>query len=254
MIKQLDEALKRKQEYLEKDAEYRKAESLFHKNVTGKYIGDLIYGANDGLITTFAIVASAAGAGLPNVVVVILGLANIVADGLSMGASNYLGGKSERDFAKQQRKKEKWEIKNLPELEVEEVRQIYAKKGFKGQHLERAVKIITSDEKIWLDTMMVDELGILEPDSNPLKPAITTFIAFILIGFIPLLTFLIPGIPNPFLISIALSGITLFIVGALRSFVTTVSFLRGGLEMFLIGASAAGLAYLIGSTIEKLVK
>lgn len=251
---QIDAALKRKEKYISENAEYRKSEAILHRHTTGKYIGDLVYGANDGLITTFAIISSAAGASLPSLVIVILGLANIVADGLSMGASNYLGGKSEQDFAKNQKQKEIWEIKHLKELEVDEIREIYEKKGFRGKDLDRAVEIITSNKDVWVDTMMKDELGIIsDEDDDPKKHGLVTFLAFIVIGFVPLLPFLIPGLPNPFIISILIAGITLFLVGALRSLVTTVTFLRGGLEMFLIGASAAGAAYAIGYFIEKLV-
>lgn len=246
MIQELDQV---------KNEKVKSLERLFSRHTAGKYIGDLIYGSNDGIITTFAIVASAAGANLPHLVIIILGLANIVADGISMGASNYLGGKSEKDFAKSQREKEIWEIKNLRDLEVEEVREIYRQKGFIGKDLSRAVEIITSNEKVWVDTMMKDELGIIEdPKDKPAKHGFVTFMAFILAGFIPLLPFFIPNLHNPFLISSIVAAVTLFIVGASRSFVTAVSFFRGGIEMFIVGSLAGTAAYFIGSVVEKFVR
>lgn len=250
----LDHALKRKEKYISENPHYRRQEQLLHRHSTGKYIGDLIYGANDGVITTFAVVAGAAGAALSPSVVIILGLANLVADGLSMGASNYLGGKSEKDYAAAQRKKEDWEIDHLRELEVDEIREIFEKKGFSGHDLDKAVAIITGNRRVWLDTMMRDELDIIEdPGNDPKKHGLATFAAFVFSGFFPLMPYLISGSGNAFGISIAVGALTLFTVGALRSLVTTVSWIRGGLEMLTIGAFAASAAYIIGTVIERVV-
>lgn len=250
----LNEALRRKEKFLLENKEYQRFEKLAHRHLVGKYIGDLVYGANDGIITTFAVVAGASGASLSSAVIIILGVANLFADGISMGASNFLGKRSEQDFARAQRQKEDWEIDNLRELEVEEVRDIYKKKGFKGEDLKHAVEIITSNRKVWLDTMMKDELGIIEDVDDPKKSGIATFIAFTIAGFFPLLPYFIPGIQNAFLISSIIGALTLFTVGALRTLITTVSFVRGGLEMLLVGSSAAAIAYVIGSLVEKIVR
>lgn len=250
----LQSVLKRKEKYLQENPEYRRQEALAHRHLAGKYIGDLIYGANDGIITTFAIVAGVAGASLPGSIVIILGLANVVADGISMGASNYLGEKSERDYAKFQRQKEEWEIEHLRELEVEEIKEIYESKGFKGKDLDRTVEIITSDKKVWLDTMMTDELGILDQaQDDPKKHGFITFAAFVVAGMVPLTPYLIPNLSNQFFYSTAVGVVTLFTVGALRSLVTTVNWFRGGLEMLLIGSGAALTAYLVGAFIDRLI-
>ena len=251
----LDKALKRKERYISENPQYRKQEQLLHRHSTGKYIGDLIYGANDGIITTFAVVAGATGASLSASVIIILGLANLVADGLSMGASNYLGGKSEKDYAAAQRSKEDWEIDHLKDLEVDEIREIFEKKGFLDSDLDKAVKIITGNRKVWLDTMMRDELDIIEdPGNDPKKHGLATFAAFLFSGFFPLMPYLVSGGGNTFGISIAVGGLTLFVVGALRSLVTTVSWIRGGLEMLTIGSFAASAAYIIGTVIERVVR
>lgn len=249
------EMLEKKKEYLLRNKEYRRFESLMHTHTAGRYVGDFVYGANDGIITTFAVVAGASGALLPHAVILILGFANLLADGFSMGASNFLGERAERDFAKSQREKENWEIDNLRELEIEEVRDIYAQKGFKGKDLERAVKIITSNREVWIDTMMKDELGILEdPTDDPKKHALATFAAFCIAGFFPLVPFLIPGIPQPFIISAIIGAITLFAVGALRTLITSVSWWFGGLEMLLVGSVAASVAYFVGAFLERIVR
>lgn len=247
-------ALNRKEKFISQNTQYRKWESIHHRHTAGKYIGDFIYGANDGLITTFAIVAGVVGANLSPTIVIILGFANILADGLSMGASNYLGSKSEQDYAKAQREKEDWEIDNLRELEIDEIREIFERKGFKGEDLEKAVSIIISNRKVWVDTMMKDELGIIEDESDdPKKHGIATFLAFLCAGLIPLLPYLFPMGQAAFSISIALGLITLFVIGALRSAVTTVAWLRGGLEMLFVGSAAAGAAYIVGNLLEKIV-
>ncbi|MEX2028496.1 MAG: VIT1/CCC1 transporter family protein [Candidatus Curtissbacteria bacterium] len=250
----LEKALKRKEKYLSENRKYRLAEALMHRHTAGKFIGDFIYGANDGTITTFAVVAGAVGASLSPNIIIILGFANLLADGISMGASNYLGGKSERDYAKFQREKEGWEVDHLRELEVEEIREIFAKKGFTGRDLDRAVSIIISDREVWLDTMMRDELNILEDEKDdPKLHGVATFGAFVIAGLFPLLPYVLPLGENAFLISVIFGAGTLFVVGALRSIVTAVSWFRGGVEMFLIGSSAATVAYFVGAFIETLV-
>ncbi len=251
----LKDVLARKEKYLSENEQYRKHENLYHRHTAGKYIGDLIYGANDGIITTFAVVAGASGASLVPSVAIILGFANLLADGFSMGASNYLGKRSEHDYAKAQRQKEDWEIDHLREIEVEEIREIFEKKGFFGKDLERAVEIVTGDRKVWLDTMMRDELNIVdEGDENPILHGVATFVAFLIAGFFPLIPYLIPTTGDKFLISALVGALTLFLVGSSRSLITTISWIRGGLEMLFVGSSAALAAYLVGKLIEGILK
>lgn len=251
MDKKTQKALEEKKKFLIDNKEYRKAEILFHRHFAGRYIGDFVYGANDGIVTTFAIVAGAAGATLPGGVVIIMGLANIFADGVSMGASNFLGKRAEMDFARAQREKEDWEIDHLRDLEVEEVREIYSRKGFKDKELEKAVETIISNREVWLETMMRDELGIIDDgQDDPKKHGLATFAAFVLTGFVPLLPYLLPISGDRFILSAIVGAIMLFIVGALRTLITTVGWFRGGLEMLLIGSSAAAVAYFVGALIK----
>lgn len=250
----LEKALQKKEEYLLENKEYQKFEQLAYRHFAGKYIGDFVYGANDGIITTFAVVAGASGASLSYGIILILGFANLFADGFSMGASNYLGKKSEHDFAKAQRKKEDWEIDNLRDLEVEEVREIYKRKGFTGKDLDRAVEIITSDRKVWLDTMMKDELGIIEGDSDdPKKHGTATFVAFVIAGFFPLIPYFFSHGGNAFFYSALIGATTLFVIGSLRTLITAVTWWRGGLEMLGVGSTAAVVAYVSGVIIERLI-
>ena len=222
-----------------------------HKTGAGAYIGEAVYGALDGIVTTFAVVAGVEGAKLPSGIVLILGFANLIGDGLSMGVGSYLSTKSQREYQKSERVREEWEIDNYPDGEIEEIKQIYRKKGFQGEDLDRAVGIITSNKNIWVDTMMVEELGIIEENGHPFYNGLSTFISFLIAGFIPLLFFVaalaVPSLGRyTFEMSVVLTGLTLFTVGSLRVLVTQTSWWKSGFEMLLVGGMAALGAYLVG--------
>jgi hypothetical protein len=123
------------------------------------YLRDWIYGGIDGAVTTFAIVAGVAEAHLAGAVVLVLGLANLIADGFAMAAGNYLGVKAEADDYQRLLAVERQHIAVVPEGEREEVRQIFAAKGFIGDDLERAVAVVTADETVWARTMAAEEYG-----------------------------------------------------------------------------------------------
>lgn len=165
----------------------------------GEYIGDLIYGANDGIITTFAIVASAAGATLEPRIVVILGIANLLADGFSMASSNYLARRSEQEYA------------------------------------QNVIADVRTNQK------------------RPIKNATATFGAFVLAGFVPLIPFVFGVETDAFLWAVLATSIILFTVGALRTLVTKSRWYLAGFEMLMVGALAAGVAYLIGYLLGNLI-
>lgn len=222
------------------------------------YLKDFIYGAIDGAVTTFAIVAGVAGAGLSHGVIIVLGLANLVADGFSMAVSNYLGTKAEHQLRQHAREIEYKHIQLFPEGETEEVRQIFANKGFKGEDLERVVDVITSDKKRWVDSMLQDELGISLDGPNALRAGTSTFIAFFIIGFIPLISFIINWLfpettLKPFKISAILTGISFLIVGAVKARFISQHWLTSALETLLIGGIAASIAYYIGHILRGIV-
>lgn len=222
------------------------------------YLKDIVYGALDGIITTFAIVSGVTGASLAFIIILILGFANLIADGISMGVGNYLGTKSERDYYKTERRREEWEVKNIPEGEREEIREIYRKKGFKGKELERIVTVITSDKKLWVDEMMTYELGLMEERKSPAKAGLATFLAFIAAGFVPLISYVLaisfaPIAPHSFIVAVILTAITIFVIGSLRTLVIDKKWYIAGLEMLLIGGAAAIAAYYIGFIVSGFV-
>ena len=206
-------------------------------------------------MTTFAVVAGAAGANLSDTIVVILGVANLLADGFSMAVSNYLGTRAERQRRDLARREEERHVDEYPEGEREEVRQLFAQKGFSGDDLERAVDVITSDRDRWVDTMMSEELGYGADASNPLRAAAATFVAFVVIGALPLVVFLwniatSSDISHPFAWSAALTALAFVTVGALKARVVEQAWWRAGMETLLVGGGAAVVAYAVGVALE----
>lgn len=224
------------------------------------YVRDFVYGAIDGAVTTFAIVAGVAGAQLSAGVVVVLGVANLLGDGFSMAVSNYLGTRADRQLQSRLRKIEEEHIARYPDGEREEIRQLFMAKGFEGPDLERIVNVITSDVDRWVDTMLTEELGLALTGPSPVKAAWATFAAFITIGALPLLVFiyqvLIPAtgrLSQPFLWSSVVTGVAFFAVGAVKSRVVGDRWWRSGFETLFMGGAAAGIAYLVGLTLKNLV-
>lgn len=228
----------------------------FHRTGVGGYLRDFVYGANDGIITTFAVVAGVAGANLSARIVLILGFANLLADGFSMAMSNYLSEKSNREFIKTERGREEWEVDNLPEEEEKEIRDIYKAKSFEGESLDKAVQIITSDKKLWVDEMMIGEHKLIPDngDNHPWKNAAITFVAFVVVGFVPLVPYF-AGLSarDTFPYAIAATALILFIVGGLRTLITGKRWFVAGLEMLGVGMLAAAVAYGVGAFLSGIV-
>jgi VIT1/CCC1 family predicted Fe2+/Mn2+ transporter len=218
------------------------------------YIGDFVLGAIDGAVTTFAVVAGVAGADLSNRIAVILGLANLMADGFSMAVSNYLGARAEAQVVDRVRRHEEHHIDRIPEGEREEIRQIFAAKGFSGELLEQIVEVITQDRKRWVDTMISEEFGLPLERPSPVRAGLSTFAAFVLAGFLPLLPFIVPfGIDHHhyFTASAILTATTFLLIGVAKGRVVHRSMLLSGLETLLVGILAAALAYVVGVTFHR---
>ena len=215
------------------------------------YIRDFIYGGIDGAVTTFAIVSGVAGAQLSPKIILILGFANLIADGFSMAASNFLGTRAEREDYERLEKIEYRHIEVAPEGEREEVRQIYREKGFEGEELETAVDLITSDDDRWVKTMLTEEYGLPAEIRSPWYASIATFLAFVVCGLVPLVPYLF-GLTASFITSCVMTGVTFFLIGSFKSRWSTSGWLRSGLETFLVGSLAAGMAYGVGVMLKDL--
>ncbi len=247
---------------MENPLEHSHQHAAIAQRVQGKvghsYLRDFVYGAIDGTVTTFAVVSGVAGAGLNPKIVIVLGLANLIGDGFSMAASNYLGTRTDEQLLEKARLMERRHIEQVPDGEREEVRQIFAAKGFKGKDLERAVEIITGDEERWVDTMLVDELGLTLNGPSALKAALATFFAFCFVGLLPLLAFIFGAWMNVetnslYLVSTVVTACAFFAVGATKSIFVEQKWYRSGFETLLIGGSAALIAFIVGVLLKGLV-
>ena len=220
------------------------------------YLGDFVLGAVDGTVTTFAVVTGVAGANLPVPVAIILGLANVLADGFSMAAGNYLKTKSDHDVVARARRREEREIERYPEGEREEVRQIFRAKGFEGELLEHITGTITENRKQWVDTMLTEELGLQLVPPSPAKAGAVTFVAFVLSGLVPIFPLFWAewaGEDATFYASIAATAVTFLLIGAFKGKVLHHSLVVSALETLAVGGSAAALSYLAGAGLERLI-
>lgn len=219
------------------------------------YLGEFVYGGIDGSVTTFAVVAGAAGAQMNSEVVIILGFANLLADGFAMSVGSYLSTKSEKENYNKHKAVEYWEVDHLPEKEKQEIREIYQEKGFEGELLEQIVDTITADKDRWVDVMMKEELEMSEETKSPITMGGMTFVSFALFGFIPLLIYVIdyfsPRDVNLFMISSILTVLAFLAIGYLKSVINQTHRVRSVLETLFLGGAAATLAYYVGVVLEK---
>ena len=221
----------------------------------GEIIRQITFGMNDGVVSIFALLAGVAGAGQPPHIILITLLAATVAGALSMAAGEFISSKSENDYYNHEISQERLEIKLIPEIEKEEIRKIYRKKGFSGSLLEQVVEKITEDEDQWAREMVIDELGVTELEhKSGLKSAVVIFFAFVLGACFPVLPYLFLvksslASTTLFYISTIVTVAGLFLAGAMKKFVTGVNWLKSGIEMLVVGACAYGISYLLGSFI-----
>ena len=215
------------------------------------YLRDFVYGGIDGSVTTFAVVAGTVGANLSTRVILILGAANLIADGFSMAASNFLGTRAERDDYLRIARMETTHIDLVPEGEREEIRQIYSGKGFKGEDLERIVTIVTADPDLWIRTMLTEEHGLPLEVRSEWMAALSTFGAFLLCGLVPMMPFVF-GTARAFEVSACLTGLVFFAIGSFKAGWSTDAWWHSGLVTLAIGSAAASLAYLAGSILQAL--
>ncbi len=214
----------------------------------GSILKEIILGGQDGLVNVLGVVLIVATATKSIKIVLIAGLAAAFAESISMGAVGYTSYKSGKEFYQGQVVKEKKEMKEIPHIEREEIREIYHKKGFRGKLLKDIVNHITKDKKLWLETMMLEELRLC-PDEyeKPLKTAFLIGFTALIGSFIPILPFFfISFVNHAVIIGIIVSIIALFVTGIVKAKVTVGNPLKHGFEMVLIGMGAAFVGYLIG--------
>ena len=227
------------------------------KNVYN-WLPDFVYGGIDGAVTTFAVVMGVVGAELSTAVILILGFANLFADGLSMAVGKYSSDKAEIEQIALIKKKERQSIVDNPGEEKREIREIFREFGFRGEDLKQAEKVITSDPETWVHMMLHHEFHILEDNIDPLRGGLATFAAFLLIGLISLCAYVLQPLINlhdqqALMVTVVATLVALFVVGTVKTRFTEKHWGLAGLETMAIGGLAALVAYLVGAGVHELI-
>ena len=228
-----------------------------HGGFGSDYVKSIVFGGLDGVITTFSTIASSYGGRQSIKVVIILGLANLVADALSMGVGDFISSSAEFAYAVSEKKREEWEYDNLPAGErAEMVEKLVEEKAFERHDAERIIGIIGAHEHrdFFVDYMMHEELGLEAPDDPwaPAKDGTTTFVSFMVFGSVPLLIYVFCYAANiqeqnvVFGIASAFTVITLFALGALQGAITRLNMVQSGAYMAVIGSLATASAFAVG--------
>ncbi len=222
-----------------------------------KYLREFVYGGIDGAVTTFAVVAGSVGANFDITIILVLGLANLLADGFSMSIGAYLSSKSEKEKYLKHKKQEYWEVEHIPEEERKEIETIFRQKGFEGKLLNQVVEVIVADKDRWVNFMMKEEHNLISDQKSPFKIGAATFISFLLVGFTPLLAFIIGYFKefpfNLFMTASFLTGIAFVLIGWLKGKVNQTNIAKSVLETLGLGLSAALVAYYVGMFLESIL-
>ncbi len=221
-----------------------------HSGKSGYNLRDIILGGQDGLVNVLGVILAVAIATQDSKIIIIAGLAATFAESVSMAAVAYTSSKAVNDYYKGQLEKEKQEMKEVPEIERREIYNIYRRKGFSGQILSSIVRKITSNKKLWLKTMMEEELH-LYPDEyeSPGRDAAIVGFSAVIGSLVPLLAFFFVGVQAGIILSLIFSVIVLFVTGAIKNHITIGNPVRGGIEMAAIGMTAALVGYAIGAVL-----
>ena len=222
----------------------------------GKAVREVIFGMNDGVVTTIGFIAGVTGTLANTLYILLAGIAGMVAGAISMAFGAYLSTKSQKEFFEKEIAREKREIREMPEQEKEEIREIYTDLGFKEDEVEMIVKRVTSDEKLWIRFMLREELGIFEEQiDSPFKIASIMGISFLIGAFPPLLPyFFIDNKWNAFFLALGISVVLMFGIGVGKTYVTGTNWYKSGFEILTVGSLAVAIGYIIGLFISHLIK
>ena len=213
---------------------------------------DIVIGMSDGLTVPFALAAGLSGVANSTTIIVIAGIAEIAAGSIAMGLGGYLAGKTEQDHYNSELKRESEEIETKRDIEIAEVKQVFAEWGLSEDVQEKATQEIIKDKDKWVQFMMKHELHLDEPDpKRATKSAFNIGVSYIVGGLVPLSPyFFISDSIQALKLSVVVTLICLFIFGYFKSKITGVNPLKGGLRVLLIGAAAAAAAFGIAKLIE----
>lgn len=231
-----------------------KQQQMSEKHKKTNSLRDIILGGQDGLVNVLGIVLGATAVTSDTKILIPTVLAATFAESISMGAVAYTSSISQRDYYESERQNELREMEEVPEVEIQEIRDIYANKGLKGDDLENVVKVITSNKEVWLDTMMKEELNLQEVNvKDILKTSIIVGCATVVGSLIPLLPFFVFSVHNAVLGSIVLSALALFGVGAYQAISLVGDWKKSGIQMLIIGLSAAFIGFMIARLFNAVI-
>ncbi|CAM9160095.1 unnamed protein product [Discosporangium mesarthrocarpum] len=223
----------------------------------------MVFGGLDGILTSFAIVAGAAGGCFIVSVILILGFSNIFADALSMGVGEYLSSKAHNEYVLAEKRREEWELKNHREGEIKEMVDIFVERGMSRQDAEDVIGKMAKYDDFFINLMMNEELGLQVPsggDDDTIKEGFIMFLSFATFGAMPLLGYVVVPFIYPelsinalFIVACAVTGASLFAMGAIKSQFGTLAWYSSGAEMLLLGGACAALAYLIGMGVQEML-
>jgi vacuolar iron transporter family protein len=214
----------------------------------GTSVRDVILGLNDGLVASFAVTSGVAGAFTAARIVMMAGLAEMLGGAVSMGLAAFISARSQIEFYLSEIERERDEIRRWPERERDEIRTIYREKGFAGTLLDQIVAHITAQPERWADVMMREELGFTsESFDRPARSGMLVGVSYLLGAAVPVIPYTIAPMPAAIAISAAATVLVLFLVGAVKTVITTRSWWRSGLESMLTGIAAAAVTYGAGS-------
>ena len=227
---------------------------------SGEFIKSFVLGGLDGIVTTFAVVSGATGGGLGIDVILVLGFSNILADALSMGVGDALSNKAEQEYILAERDRETWEMQHYPEGEIQEMIEIFTKKGMTQEDAEMVMRKYAEYPDLFVEFMMNFELDLQVPnqDDPPWKHGLVTFCSFIFFGLFPLLGYAILysaaiNEQDLFIISCNVSALMFFILGAIKTKFSQKIWYYGGLEILVMGSCTAAVAFLVGFLVEGII-
>ena len=238
-----------------KDENIKQEKTAFLRS---SYLSEFVYGGLDGCVTTFAVVSGAVGAGLESSIIIILGFANLLADGFAMSIGAYLSSRSKIESYDNAVKLKLKAIEEDPFAGRQKIRAHYAGKDLDEEQVNSIVSIISADKDLWVSELLNLDDNVLTEKRPPLKIATVTYVSFIAIGLIPLLVYVYDYISaigaNLFLISSILTAAGFALIGWLKSYVTEKSVFKGITETLLLGLIAALVAYYVGDLLESIIR
>lgn len=230
-------------------------------NPEGGYIKTITLGGLDGCLTALALITSCAGSGIPWQGILAMGMANILADAFSMGIGEFLSEKGEVEYILQEKEREEWELKNYKKGEIEEMIQLYVRKGMSRVDAEKIIGALSHYDDFFVDLMMAEELELTVPEEDwkcdTAKSGVVMFFGFLFFGLVPLLGYVILPIANPntsvtslLMFAMIVTALALFLLGALRGVRGVGGWIKPGMETVILGSACAALAFGISTAIR----